>query len=484
MLSAQLYMFSVVSSLIWIIVPTQLEGTTDFTENESNSTTWTDDGSNTIILDDNGRDNNILMDDESTVLTDNGLDTTTPADNGANNSIFMDESNVTVLTDDGLDITTPANNGANNSIFMEDESDVTVLTDDGLDTYLLTEDEFNTTAVNAMSNTTVLMVDIGLNTSILLGNDSESTVLTDDVSTNTTVSEEIEYSTTSASPVSSQSSVNTTVLMADIGLNTSILLGNDSESTVLTGDVSTNSTVSEEIEYSTTSASPVSSQSSVSKADDIVDCAKYATQSTVKPAVQLKDEPLCTESGSILDQLTRFIGYQFHKHQCGNSNSTAKFTEILYCSMLNTHNMCMQPFADELHNVNTETVPEISTVRNIIEGLCSMNRFIAKDCLFKRLKYVTRCVKTEVDSILSFQNKKWAYGAIDQCRHLEVKVMCMWENILPCNEKTAGSMAGLIGQHLRSETCTLSGVKHVLPFTWFQFLAIMCTLLLIIMENT
>ncbi|CAG5115393.1 unnamed protein product [Candidula unifasciata] len=297
---------------------------------------------------------------------------------------------------------------------------------------------------------------------------------------NTTVFSEDKSNTT----VFTEDESNTTV-WADHGSTTSYSTDIFTSQTVITIDGSTNTTTTKETDYFTTPASSLTSQSTTIKVDYSVDCSKYAIESTAKPAVQLKVEPLCTESGSILDQLTRFIGYQFPKHKCGNPNSTAKFAEILYCSMLNTHTLCMQPFVEELQYINTETVPQIKTVRNIIGALCSMDRFIAKDCLFKRLKYVTRCVKAEVDSILSFQNKRWAYGVIDQCRHLELKVMCMWENVLPCNVRTAASMAGLIGQHLRPDTCTLSASQPILSMNWFQLTAISCAqVLLFVMGNT
>uniref|UniRef100_A0A0B6ZPU9 Uncharacterized protein n=2 Tax=Arion vulgaris TaxID=1028688 RepID=A0A0B6ZPU9_9EUPU len=220
-----------------------------------------------------------------------------------------------------------------------------------------------------------------------------------------------------------------------------------------------------EATQNTTNLVTVPSYSTVIKTDLIATCTKYAIQSTEKP-VHLKAEPLCTESGSSLDQLIRFIGNHFKSQECGNSNIIAYYTEILYCSILNAHTICLQPYAEALKNTNTETVPTMSKVRQIIEDLCNMKHMLEEDCMFRRLKYVSRCVQIEVESVLVMQSRKWTYGTIDACRHLEIKVLCMWEGLQPCNRETAGLMVGLISKHLRSETCTFSRSHMVQPLTW------------------
>ncbi|CAL1526584.1 unnamed protein product [Lymnaea stagnalis] len=169
-------------------------------------------------------------------------------------------------------------------------------------------------------------------------------------------------------------------------------------------------------------------------------------------------KPLCTYMESAFDTLLKFILKQLDQHICGNAKSRYHYTKILYCSILVDHLKCMQ---DEGKEFDIDTLPRFHAVSETIRELCATNDSINRQCLLGHMSDVSQCIQMEVKSILKMKNTPWTYGALDKCSHLEIKVLCMWEELLSCEEKTSSIMTNLIVVLFSPQVCLRSGAVLV-----------------------
>ncbi|KAH9492751.1 hypothetical protein Btru_026241 [Bulinus truncatus] len=181
------------------------------------------------------------------------------------------------------------------------------------------------------------------------------------------------------------------------------------------------------------------------KVDAAGTCAQFLS---ADPSIRNKISslPMCTLRGVIFDELTKFIVEQFDYHTCMQH----KFAQILYCSIVTNHQICLQAVGKVF---DIEAIPTFSAVYKTIRKLCFLHPVLPKDCMFQHFKAVENCIMEDVKSELEINSRKFSYGNIYVCRHYEIKKLCMWEELKPCGDKTASLLASVIGVLMKPPAC-------------------------------
>ncbi|KAK3771841.1 hypothetical protein RRG08_028749 [Elysia crispata] len=201
----------------------------------------------------------------------------------------------------------------------------------------------------------------------------------------------------------------------------------------------------------------------------------------------------CSKSGTIVDHTFRFLEDRFNVADCRNRTLLYQKAETLYCSILQTHWVCVSTSkaGRKINQLNDSTGGEITVetaqallptlfhVRRAVDFLCRVRRDFDYECALAQLKNVESCIHQDVLTIIDRkgQDLVWSYGILDPCRHLEVSTMCIYETLTEaCTEAEASILSGLIADYLNEPQCSLSGGVRI-SLGWSEgYMILMVTL--------